>query len=179
MLSRLIFVVLIPLTVSLCYGQKKTNVKQADFSVDSDTASDAEWSFPFININHGYYYDFKRLKEISQLESDEKTEELLPLLEDYVRHFGIPNFTRDIKMLWKLGQLYEVLHYKEKAAAVYRIVLKNHPESQHEVLQQFNNWDRYIEKNYYVPLDVYYELVDYRKKIDTLIPPRSINLNMG
>ncbi len=31
----------------------------------------------------------------------------------------------------------------------------------------------------YVPLDYYYELVEYRTLIDTLRPPRGILLNMG
>ena len=31
----------------------------------------------------------------------------------------------------------------------------------------------------YVPIEYYYELVDYRKEVDTLRPPRGVLLNMG
>src|SRR5690606_24225109 len=33
--------------------------------------------------------------------------------------------------------------------------------------------------DYYVPLKYYYELVEYRKEIDTLRPPQGVLLNMG
>jgi hypothetical protein len=35
------------------------------------------------------------------------------------------------------------------------------------------------EAEYYVPLDYYYELVNFRSEVDTLIPPRGVLLNMG
>ena len=34
-------------------------------------------------------------------------------------------------------------------------------------------------KKDYVPLKYYYELVEYRKEIDTLRPPRGVYINMG
>jgi len=34
-------------------------------------------------------------------------------------------------------------------------------------------------KRYYVPLDYYYELVNYRKEIDTLRPPHAVLQSMG
>lgn len=35
------------------------------------------------------------------------------------------------------------------------------------------------ERDYYVPLEYYYELVEFRKAIDTLRPPKSVLINMG
>lgn len=167
----------------LLFAQKKKEEKATNIRpliADSDTSGNSGWQFPFKNIHHGYYYDAKRIRDMQKLQADEKLAELLPHLEDYVSNFGIPNFSKDIHLLWKLGQLYEVLGHKKKAVALYNIVLKNHDgRTVTDVVQQFTNWDRYVEKNYFVPLNVYYELVDYRKNIDTLRPPRSVFLNMG
>lgn len=145
-----------------------------------ESAEEKNWQLQFRNYNRGYYYDLKKLKEIQKYEQAENFQELLPRLEDYVKSFGIANFSKDIHLLWKLGQLYEVLDQEHKAISIYNIVLKNLSGRQNEeVLQHFDNWERYIQKSYYVPLETYYELVSYRKNIDTLVPPRSVFLNMG
>ena len=145
-----------------------------------ESSEEKSWQLQFRNYNRGYYYDLKKLKEIQKFEQSENLQELLPRLEDYVKSFGIANFSKDIQLLWKLGQLYEVLDQEYKAIAIYNIVLKNLSGRQNEeVLQHFNNWDRFIQKSYYVPLETYYELVSYRRNIDTLVPPRSVFLNMG
>jgi len=145
-----------------------------------ESTEEKSWQLQFRNYNRGYYYDLKKLKEIQKYEQAENLQELLPRLEDYVKSFGIANFSKDIQLLWKLGQLYEVLDQEHKAISIYNIVLKNLPGKQNEeVLQHFNNWDRFIQKSYYVPLETYYELVSYRRNIDTLVPPRSVFLNMG
>lgn len=158
-------------------GKKKISIEPLQSTAN---ASEDYWQMDFRNYNRGYYFDLKKLKEIQKLEKNEQLTELLPILEDYVRSFGIPNFTKDIRLLWKLGQLYEVLGYSHKALSTYQLVLKNHPGREvTDVLQHFTNWDRYVEKNYYVPLQTYYELVSYRQNIDTLVPPRSVFLNMG
>jgi len=179
MLKSLLFILTLFIAIPQCFGQKKTATRVEPLTPDSVLQNNGAWHFPFKNINHGYFFDLKKLKEIRKYEASEKYEELLPRLEDYISNFGIPNFSKDIALLWKLGQLYEVLKYNKKAEAIYRIVLKNQPPQQDKIKQQFTNWDRYIEKDYYVPLQVYYKLVNYRKNIDTLRPPHSINLNMG
>lgn len=167
----------------LIFAQKKKEGKATTITPlvsDNPTSSKYGWQFPFKNVHEGYYFDEKKIKNLQKLQAEEKLEELLPFLEEYVSNFGIHNFSIDIHILWKLGQLYEVLGHKEKAAAVYRVVLKNHDgRTVTDVVQQFTNWERYVEKNYFVPLNVYYQLVDVRKSIDTLVPPRSVFLNMG
>ena len=73
----------------------------------------------------------------------------------------------------------------DKAKAAYRLVLKHHKAEVVKEIQQYfkirNHYDELteLEKDYYVPIDYYYELVEYRKQIDTLHPPRSVLLNMG
>jgi hypothetical protein len=161
------------------FAQKPSNLQVKTLKKPNAEAR-SEFHLIFKNINKPYYYDLKKLKLIQKLEQEEKLKDLLPILEEYISNFSIPNFTKDIRLLWKLGQLYEVLGYQNKAIATYQIVLKNHHGNQaNEVLQHFNNWDRFVQKDYYVPLETYYELVSYREKIDSLIPPRSVFLNMG
>ncbi len=162
------------------YSQEKSDALTIKPLRGGETPEQKYWQLQFRNFNRGYYYDLKKLKEIQKYEQAENLHELLPRLEDYVRNFGIPNFSKDAVLLWKLGQLYEVLDQDYKAVAIYNILLKHLPNKPgEEVLQHFNNWDRHIQKSYYVPLQTYYELVSYRKNIDTLVPPRSVFLNMG
>lgn len=162
------------------YSQEKSDALTIKPLRGGETPEQKYWQLQFRNFNRGYYYDLKKLKEIQKYEQAENLHELLPRLEDYVRSFGIPNFSKDAVLLWKLGQLYEVLDQDYKAVAIYNILLKHLPNKPgEEVLQHFNNWDRHIQKSYYVPLQTYYELVSYRKNIDTLVPPRSVFLNMG
>jgi hypothetical protein len=177
MLQRTVIILLAFLSILSASGQKK---KLSFESVKADTVPAVHWQPVFTNLNGPYYFDAKKLKEIQKLLDADDQKALLPLLEDYVSHFNVNNFIRDIQLLWKLGQLYEVLGKKERAVSIYRIVLKQHQgQNVTEVLQHFNNWERFVEKNYYVPLQTYYDLVGYRKNIDTLVPPRSVFLNMG
>ena len=72
-----------------------------------------------------------------------------------------------------------------EAKSTYRLILKHHPNhDQQDIRQFFKAWGHYdtlttLEKDYYVPLNYYYELVEYRKAVDTLHPPKSVFLNMG
>ena len=63
---------------------------------------------------------------------------------------------------------------------LYKLVLKHHQQGIN-IEELFKVYDS-IEtdkKQYYVPLDFYYQLVEYRKEIDTLRAPRAILVNMG
>lgn len=145
-----------------------------------------DFYFQFKNINRiAYYYDKDKLKQIKNLEEKRKEDLLLKHLENYISHFGIENFYKDTQLLWKLAQLYEKLEMKAEAKSTYRLILKHHPnQNAQDILQFFKAWDHYdtltiLEKDYYVPLNYYYELVEYRQAVDTLHPPKSVFLNMG
>ncbi|MFN6945781.1 MAG: OmpA family protein [Cytophagaceae bacterium] len=175
------FFVLFLFTCFNVTGQKKENYKSHTLKAGSNVISSGEYLFPFKNINKiPYYYNQSKYNQILKLEAGKDNSKLLAAIEDYVSNFGIQNFSRDVNLLWKLGQLYEIMGHKEKSIAIYRIAIKNQPgNSEERIKQHFSNWDRAVEKNYYVPLKDYYELVDYRKNIDTLRPPQSVFLNMG
>ncbi|WP_347157922.1 OmpA family protein [Pontibacter chitinilyticus] len=142
-------------------------------------APEPELYLNFPNLNKiPYYNDHKKLAAIHKLERRRQYDRVLPLLENYVQHFGIDNFYKDTYLLWHLAQLYERQGNLAKAKALYRLVLKHHRTDVHRVFSYYDSLEQNT-KNYYVPLDYYYELVEYRKSISAFKPPKGVYLNMG
>ena len=83
-------------------------------------------------------------------------------------------------MLWQLAKLSEKFGPPGEAILFYKLVLKHHLQGIdiNKVRQEFEVLTQ-NEKDYFVPLNQYYELVEYRKEIDTLRPPHGVLLNMG
>lgn len=136
--------------------------------------------FNFPNINKVFSYRSpQQLKKVLELEQQGDLKALLPVLEEYVSNFGIQNFYNETRFIWKLGQLYEANGQTDKAKNMYRLVLKHHKGKERDNLRQYyTKLDEPYDQRY-VPLKHYYELVEFRKHIDTLRPPKSVYLNMG
>ena len=168
---------------SIClYGQsKKRSLKAlqlADTSIANRVPS-GDFQLYFKNINKIDFYENESLKyAIKKAEDRQDFKKALELIEEYVSQFGIRNFYIDTYMIWKLGQLYERFGNLNKAKSLYKLVLKHHRGDLKKVLLYYDSIT-FMEKDYWVPLDYYYELVDLRKDIDTLHPPHSVLLNMG
>jgi hypothetical protein len=178
----LLFTILCSYQTAYCQkGKKKYKTQAIDNAPkDSGAVKKSEYQIPFKNINViPLYTNIEALKQIHKCEEKKDYKQLLPLLESYVSNFGIQNFYTNTSLLWKLAQLYEVSGELEKAKAVYKVVLKHHRG--HEVPRILQHYDTLTikEKDHYVPLKEYYELVEYRKAVDTLRPPQSVFLNMG
>ncbi|MBC3541317.1 OmpA family protein [Rufibacter sediminis] len=142
-------------------------------------APEAEPVLHFPNINRvPYYYHKSKYETILKLEKKKAWDKVLPLLTEYVGNFGIENFYKDTKLLWRLGQLYERLGQRDKAVAYYRLVLKHHRTDIRQVQQYYDSLEK-KNKDLYVPLQYYYELVEYRKSVATFKPPRGVYTNMG
>ena len=138
-------------------------------------------TFHFSNINQKpYFQDLKVLKKIQKFERQKKLNKVLPLLESYVLSFGIQNFYKDTRMLWRLAQLYDLQGQKAKAKALYQLVLKHHRNNVlgDTVLHYYRAMEK-DDKEVYIPLDYYYKLVEFRRNIDTLRPPTGVLLSMG
>ena len=77
-----------------------------------------------------------------------------------------------------MGQLEELFGNIEEAKGIYRIVVHNNLNN---VTKIRNFYDSLItdDKTNYVPLEKYYEMVDARKNMDSLHPPRNVYTNMG
>ena len=137
--------------------------------------------FSFPNVNQVYHYgDKRRMKKIKKLDRNKNWEKLYPQLREYVSNFGIANFFRDTYWLWRLAKLTEMFGDEEEARLLYKLVLKHHRKDIdiRSIELYYDSLTR-NERDYYVPLDYYYELVEYRKDVDTLQPPKSVLLNMG
>ncbi len=166
-------------------AQKKSkdkNVRDTNISVsDTITANKSEFQIDFVNLYKiPFYFNAAEINQIKKLETDKDFPALQIAMENYVSKFGIQNFSRDIILLWKLGQVYEINKQPEKAAFVYRLALKHIRGKEIKTIQQYyDQSNKNVQVSDYVPLQYYYELVEYRRKVDTLIPPKSVFLNMG
>ena len=137
------------------------------------------YEFEYIN-QYPEYYNAAKLNYIYQLEQQKDWENLYNALKDYVNRFGIRNFYKDTRLIWRLAKLTELFGDYEEAKSLYRLVLRHHHlgidlreiEIYHDSLNR-------QEAAQYVPIEYYYEMVEHRKLIDTLRPPRGILLNMG
>jgi len=164
-------------------AQKKKNRKSGGTVTLNDTIKSYSQSdlFAFPNINKtAYYVKESKLKKIKELDAQKDWEKLYPELRDYISNFGIVNFYRDTYWIWRLAKLTEIYGNYDEAKLLYKLVLKHHREDiDIRSIELYYDSLTTNDKDYYVPLDYYYELVDYRKEVDTLRPPRSVLLNMG
>lgn len=166
------------------YAQKKKekikngSVVQLNDSLTLYSQSDI---FAFPNVNTiAFYSDREKLTHIRQLEASFAGESFYQALKTYVSKFGIENFSKNTSLLWRLAQLSEKYGPPGESILLYKLTLKHHhvnvdiSKIQHEYDVLTEN-----QRDYYVPLDQYYQMVQYRKEIDTLRPPHGVLLNMG
>ncbi len=133
----------------------------------------------FVNINkYNFYEDKKALRAIAKAERRRQYHQARLLLEDYVARFGPANFARNTGMLWRVGQLLERDSQTVKAKAYYRLALKHHRTDITKVQLYYDSLEQKNEQ-LYVPMKVYYDLVEYRKNINTFHPPKGVYTSMG
>ena len=148
---------------------------------DSLTTYSQSGIFDFPNVNKiRFYVNGKELQQIERYDNARVDPKLYAELKKYVRNFGVENFSKNVPLLWKLAKLSETEGPPGEAILLYKLILKHHQQGIN-IEELFHVYDS-IEtdkKEYYVPLDYYYQLVDLRKEIDTLRPPQSVLINMG
>lgn len=157
---------------------KKGGVIALNDSVTSYSQSDI---FDFPNINKiRSFSDASRLKRLKQLEASSAEKDFYRELRAYVHDFGIENFAKNTDLLWQLAKLSEKYGQKGEAVLLYRLILKhNRRNTDTKKIQSEYDTLTKNERDYYVPLKQYYELVEYRKEIDTLRPPQGVLLRMS
>ena len=134
--------------------------------------------FRFPNVNEVHYYrNDRELDELRRLDDAKDWEALYPKLVEYTSQFGIQNFYKDTYLLWRLAKLTELFGNLEGAKRLYKLVLKHH-HSDIDLATVELYYDS-LNKHNFVPIEYYYELVEFRKQVDTLRPPRGVQLNMG
>jgi outer membrane protein OmpA-like peptidoglycan-associated protein len=156
---------------------QKADVIELDDTLTNYSQSDI-FSFPNLSSKTLYRHE-EKLKKIQQLEASGAEEQLYTELRKYVKNFAIENFALQTEMLWKLAKLSQKYGEPGESVLLYKLVLKHHRQNLNarKVLSEFDTLTK-NQKDYYVPLEDYYELVEYRKEIDTLRPPHGVLLKM-
>ena len=165
-------------------AQKKKNKFKSGGVIelnDSLTTYGQSDIFNFPNINKiRYYSEDDLVRHMERLEQSLAEKELYKELKSYMANFGIENFSTNTSMIWKLAKLSEKYGPPGESILLYKLILKHYRHSADiiKVRQEFDslNTDK---KDDYVPLQQYYELVAYRKEIDTLRPPHGVLMKMG
>lgn len=156
---------------------KGGGVVQLNDSLTNYSQSDI---FNFPNINKTpFYFDKTRYQKIVQ-PGNTADKDLYPLLKAYVQNFGVENFSKNTDLIWKLAKLSEQYGPPGESILLYKLVLKHYQQDVDgkKVRQEYDTLMK-NKSDYYVPLKYYYELVEYRREIDTLRPPQGVLLNMG
>lgn len=157
---------------------KKGGVVQLYDSLTTYGQSDI---FMFPNMNKvALYKDEKQLALIKQEGAEGDESNRYKILKQYVQNFGIRNFSNDLRLILDLARLSREYGPPGEAVLLYKLILKHLPRDVDDknVKQEYDSIET-NGNNVYVPLKQYYELVEYRKEIDTLRPPQGILLNMG
>jgi flagellar motor protein MotB len=134
----------------------------------------------FPNVNRiAFFEDKKALKAIQRAERRHRYAEARALLTQYVGQFGIENFYRNTDLLWHLGQLLQRDSTRQELAKAYfRLALKHHRTDIKRVQLYYDSLEQKTAV-LYVPLKVYYDVVEYRKSINTFHPPKNVYTSMG
>lgn len=133
----------------------------------------------FPNINNSAPFVEKSLKKrIQKADEEEDLLALDSLLSRFVHSWSIQNFVPDAEYVWKLGQVKEILGDTSAALLYYELAIKNLRPNQERVQIHY---DSLIERthNSWVDLQFYYKILEARREIDPLIPPKGVMLNMG
>jgi outer membrane protein OmpA-like peptidoglycan-associated protein len=157
---------------------KKGGEIQLNDSLTNYSQSDI---FVFPNIHKTRYYaDRMKLERIKKLIPAGDSKQAYDELKAYVKNFGTENFSRDIQLIWDLARLSLEFGKPGESILLYKLLLKHARRSANDaqIKNEFDSVTR-NETELYVPLQQYYELVAYRKEIDTLRPPQGVLLNMG
>jgi outer membrane protein OmpA-like peptidoglycan-associated protein len=166
------------------YGQRETRkLKKAGVVQLNDTVTHYGQSgmFRFPNVNKVFMYtNQKEMQDIERLKASGQDSLLYVKLKAYVSSFGIGNFARNTPMLWNLAKLSEKYGAPGEALLLYKLSLKHHRQGIDisHITRRYDSIEL-DQKKYYVPLDYYYELVNYRREVDTLRPPHAVLVSMG
>ncbi len=167
-------------TISVAQKRRQKNITVKDTLYKSFDYGSSDL-FKFKNINTvPYYYSKKEFKKIKNYNQKKDWEQLYPVIRKYVSNFGIENFYKNTYLIWRLAKLTESLGNEDEAILLYQLAI-NHYRTNLDIKTVELTYDSLNQKNKidYIPIDYYYELVEYRKQVDTLRPPRGVLLNMG
>lgn len=149
--------------------------------LEESTAANSQVK-PHLEFPHFYERDFyegdemkMRIADAESLQDYHALDSLLPL---FVSNFGIRNFSTDVEYIWKAGQVKEILGDTTASLLYYELGLKNQKPYNERVKIHLDSLKEKTQ-NEWVNLKFYYKILEARRKIDPLIPPKGVMLNMG
>lgn len=145
--------------------------------LNDESNTDPYIIFPNLS-SEDHYYDQKMIDLMVVVRADSNWDALDSLLELYISNFTVSNFRVDIKMLWEMGQLKQRLGDTLGAIMYYELGILHTRDYDHQIKMRYDSlvsrW-----KTEWVDLEFYYRLLEARRKVDPLIPPKGVMLNMG
>lgn len=145
--------------------------------MDSTGKVDPILHFPNLNKVQ-FFKNEKLLKIIAKAELEQNMHTLDSALTLYVHQFGISNFKQNVDMLWRLGQVKEMVGDSAGAMQYYDLAIKNQRPYVEKIKVHYDSLVA-VKNNEWVDLKFYYKLLEARRKIDPLVPPKGVLLNMG
>ena len=158
---------------------KTTNQFTSKYLPVKEPSSDLERVLVFSNINKvSYYLDEEKIADIKQFKKNKQWRAYYEALLEYVGKFGVHNFIKSMNIVWQLARTAEYLEEMQVAKEVYRIIIKHYRGDIQKALIQYNKLIKF-EKDLYVDLSYYYQLVERLQLIDTIYPPNKKFVNLG
>ena len=165
---------------ALVHSQSDSTI-ELEFNNENISSNIIVNRYDFENINKiPRYFNKSQILLFNKLEKKKDYQTQYGILSKYVRNFGIQNFYSETRLLWRLAKLTEMFGDYEDAKSLYRLVLRHHHGgiNTDEIELYYDSMNNQ-EVSQFVPIEYYYEMVEHRKLIDTLIPPKGVLLNMG
>lgn len=155
-------------------------LKQRSVLIQADEAalkrSGTYMTFPNINRER-FYKNEKELATIRELAQGTDMEALDRVLIPYIQKFGIENFRRDTSLLWLAGRVKHILTDTARAIYFYDLARLQNRGTRAPKLVYDSLTDATASE--WLTIDKYYELLEVRKRIDSLIPPPNVLTSMG
>lgn len=133
----------------------------------------------FPNLNNPKKFEDNKLKaRILESEEIQDYEGLDSLLTRFVGSFTPRNFREDIEWIWKTAQVKDILGDTSTALLYYDLALRNTRPVNEKVRIHYDSLVMRTQTAW-VDLKFYYKILEARRKMDPLIPPQGVMLNMG
>jgi len=173
----LLFLLILNNSLFAQFGEGVTVLKSKAVYLEQSDSLQTQHSFStFGNIGVTHYYENK--KQLAQIEKAKDSLILhARLLNEYIQKFGILNFSRDNRFLWQMAHDFQALKDTGNAVKMYELAIKHSkgPRIPTPALDSLNMPTRCD----WIPLEEYYKLLELRKRVDPLIPPKKVLQNMG
>lgn len=169
--------ILLPFSAFAQFGEGVVIQKvKSVYIQEMDSTGTSRETAPFPKLNNTRYFQDKKLmaKIIAAKDSVRLHQQLL---SKYVSQFGPENFDKDNDLIWQLAHDFQTLKDTVRALMMYEMAVK-HSKGQRIPTPTMDSLALPTRCDW-IPLEEYYQLLELRKRVDTLVPPKKVLQNMG